>query len=1198
MKKIFTPSSYRMIGLILGMVVWLANSFNPPNANTGAPFDGNCGNCHGGGNFNGTVALSGLPGTIQANTTYNLTLTMTPTGGNPNRGGFQLVAVDNNNANAGNLISVNAQTGTENSGGREYIEQRGTKTFGGNPISWDFDWTAPAAAAGNTIKFYFIGNFTNGNGGSSGDNAFDELNTFSFQPGASPVSASISSFENVSCNGGSDGSVTAQGAGGTPPYSYSWNNGQTTQTAVNLTAGTYSVTITDQAGSTGVASRTLTQPTAVNVLTSVAGVITCANPSASVSASATGGTSPYQYSWSNGDNGQSILVGMPGTYTVTVTDAKGCTKTGQATVNGNLLLPSAAASAPGPLTCATTSIILSGVGSSQGASFVYSWATSNGNIVSGGNTLSPVVNAVGTYTLTVINTSNGCSSTANTTVTSNYAQPTVNATADGKRTCADTVVALSATANPNSTFSWRNANNVVVGSGQSINVSTPGTYNVIATAQSNGCKDTATVSVQLDTLKPTASTTNGSITCLRSEDTLTVKSGPGVGYLWSGPGNFVSVNDSIVVDTQGLYIVTVTGTNGCTTKDTAIMALDTLHPALAVTNGKLSCLILTDELVAFSDSTLALYAWTGPNGFVQSSDSLVIYDTVSVNTAGLYFVTATSENGCTTVDTALVAQNAALTTQLVAKNNVTCFGGNNGSATVSVAGGLAPYSVTWSNNATGNTINNLPAGAYVWTATDAEGCTINGSVTITQPALLVANASATQETGNGANNGTATAQPIGGTTPYTYAWSNGPTTQTITGLPPATYAVTVKDANNCTAVQTVTVNPFNCSIAATVDVTNVTCFGGSDGAVVLNVNSAQGDTVLFFVNLLAGLYNFTYVDPAGCVVQESATVNQPGALSVAFDVTNVACKEDNNGAVLISAAGGNAPYVFSVVGPNGASAPFNLGIGVYQVLVVDANGCIANGAFEVVDLDNTPPVLACPPNISVCSGETVQYNLPTLSDNCNLNGITPTLTSGLASGSIFATTTTQVFSATDASDNTTTCAFTVFATQEPVIQTQNVVNDIGNQGAGSIDLSITGGTGTFSYAWSKDGAPFPGNTADLSNLFAGNYSVTVTDTESSCVVVFGPIVVDNIVGTVDGAAHFGIKLMPNPVDNELRIDWGTFQPLSASIYNNQGRLCGTFTAQALSQPVDVSALPAGWYVLHVQDETGQRVLLRFAKQSR
>ncbi|MCB0573247.1 MAG: hypothetical protein KDC61_01615, partial [Saprospiraceae bacterium] len=225
------PRLIPVTGLLLGMLVWLANNANPPNGRTGAPFDGHCNNCHGGGNpggFGGVVDISGLPSTIEPNTTYPITLTVTPTAGTPVKGGFQLVAVNGSNQNAGNLASVNAETGTEFLGGREYIEHRNGKFFGGGPVSWDFNWTSPANAAGNIIKFYFIGNLTNNNDSDSGDFpvAFSQTFDFSAPP---PLVATITNTTNVLCFGGNNGSATVEATGGISPYTYLWSNGQTGQ---------------------------------------------------------------------------------------------------------------------------------------------------------------------------------------------------------------------------------------------------------------------------------------------------------------------------------------------------------------------------------------------------------------------------------------------------------------------------------------------------------------------------------------------------------------------------------------------------------------------------------------------------------------------------------------------------------------------------------------------------------------------------------------------------------------------------------------------------------------------------------------------------------------------------------------------------------------------------------------------------------
>lgn len=387
-------------GLLLGVLVWLGNNANPPNGNTGAPFDGHCNNCHGGANpggFDGIVEISGLPSTIEPNTTYPMVLTMTPTAGSPVKGGFQLVAVNGSNQNAGNLAAVNAQAGTEFLNGREYIEHRNGKTFvGGGPVSWNFNWTSPANASGNIIKFYFIGNFTNNNNMDTGDFPIAFSQTFDFS-GPPPVVASIISTNNVSCFGGNTGSATVEASGGLPPYLYQWSNGQTGQTAVNLVAGTYTVTVTGSSGSgTATATAAITQPPILNATATPSGLLTCLQQSVNVTATVSGGTPSYIYDWSNGATGNPAVYTSAGTHSLTVTDNNGCTKVATFNIGINAVQPTANAGPVGVLTCAQPQVTLNGSGSSSGPNFSYIWTTANGNIVSGANTLMPVVNAAGT----------------------------------------------------------------------------------------------------------------------------------------------------------------------------------------------------------------------------------------------------------------------------------------------------------------------------------------------------------------------------------------------------------------------------------------------------------------------------------------------------------------------------------------------------------------------------------------------------------------------------------------------------------------------------------------------------------------------------------------------------------------------------------------------------------------------------------
>ncbi|MEO6037711.1 MAG: SprB repeat-containing protein, partial [Saprospiraceae bacterium] len=420
MKKIRPARWIHLSGLLCAALLWLANSGNPPTGYTGAPFDSNCNSCHAGNvnGFGGNVTIGGMPALVNPNIVYPLTITLDVTSGNPTKGGFELVVVDGSNANVGTLTPANAQAGTDGLGGRTYLEHRGAKTINGGTVSWDFTWQAPGRASGNTIKFYFIGNFVNGNGGSSGDFPVASNETYAFS-GPPPVSATISSTTNVLCNGGNTGSATVEPTGGNPPYTYHWSNNQSTQTAINLVAGTYLVTVTASGGTgTATASATITQPTAIVASASVSGTLNCTQTSVIVTASASGGAGAYSYNWSNNQSGNPVAYTTAGSQTVTVTDANNCQKVAVFTVQSNTTSPVAAATPSATLTCLQPTATLSGSGSSTGASFSYAWSTPNGNIVSGANTLSAVVNAPGTYTLLVTNMANGCTASASSNVTS------------------------------------------------------------------------------------------------------------------------------------------------------------------------------------------------------------------------------------------------------------------------------------------------------------------------------------------------------------------------------------------------------------------------------------------------------------------------------------------------------------------------------------------------------------------------------------------------------------------------------------------------------------------------------------------------------------------------------------------------------------------------------------------------------------
>ena len=270
--------------------------------------------------------------------TYNISVTVSEAG--QPVFGLGVEALTTANANAGTLaISDAASTKllakTISGVSRQNVVHQFNGGATANSKTFTFKWTAPAVAAGN-VTFYYAGLSANGDGtDNAADHTYAGNMVFSPQTTNTPITATASAT-NVSCFGGTNGSATVTASGGTS-YTYAWSNGQTGATASNLAAGTYTVTVTSGT-QTATASATVSQPTQLVGSISAPSPISCAAPTTSITASASGGTAPYTYNWSTGATTNSISASMAGTYTVSITDAKGCASTQSATVTGSCVV--------------------------------------------------------------------------------------------------------------------------------------------------------------------------------------------------------------------------------------------------------------------------------------------------------------------------------------------------------------------------------------------------------------------------------------------------------------------------------------------------------------------------------------------------------------------------------------------------------------------------------------------------------------------------------------------------------------------------------------------------------------------------------------------------------------------------------------------------------------------------------------------
>ncbi|MCE7926862.1 MAG: T9SS C-terminal target domain-containing protein, partial [Haliscomenobacteraceae bacterium CHB4] len=331
--------------------------------------------------------------------------------------------------------------------------------------------------------------------------------------------------------------------------------------------------------------------------------------------------------------------------------------------------------------------------------------------------------------------------------------------------------------------------------------------------------------------------------------------------------------------------------------------------------------------------------------------------------------------------------------------DASCFGAADGAAAVVAAGGDGSYSFLWSNGETTPAVANLPAGIYSVTATDDENCTATATVIITQPDPLMANASTTPPSVIGAADGTATANPQGGTAPYTFLWNNGAASSTITGLAAGFYTVTVTDANGCTAVQTVEVWGGECFLLADLQTVDPLCSGLANGQATALPNGgaepysylwSSGSTEQTAINLAAGTYSVTVTDTNGCPFAGTVTLEDPALLTLVVDNTvHAACPNSTEGAATVIAGGGTGSV--DILWSNGQSGPTASGLstGNYTATATDANGCTATATATIQAIDQEPPMitagattLALGPSGSV---ELMLQNLgATVTDNCGV----------------------------------------------------------------------------------------------------------------------------------------------------------------------------------------------------------------------
>jgi hypothetical protein len=347
---------------------------------------------------------------------------------------------------------------------------------------------------------------------------------------------------------------------------------------------------------------------------------------------------------------------------------------------------------------------------------------------------------------------------------------------------------------------------------------------------------------------------------------------------------------------------------------------------------------------------------------------------ISGLSSGTYNITVTATGGCTKAITVNLGQPALLSasSQLT---HVLCNGASTGAITLSVNGGTAPYTFNWGGGMTTQNRINIPAGSYTVTVTDAHACTAIAFATITQLSVISITPTPTHVSCNGANTGSVSLSVSGGTAPYTYAWSNGASTQNITGLPVGSYTVTVTDANACTNTASTTLTQPT-AISLSVSKVNVLCNGSNNGSIDLTVSGgtpaysyswSNGVTSQDLSGLTAGTYSVTVTDANSCTKVLATSITQPVVISLSVNIINATCPNTPDGSIDLSVTGGVTPYTYDwnndgyEVVDNDTQDLSGLLPGTYAVIVTDANGCTKNVSVTII---NTNPFPASPAMIN------------------------------------------------------------------------------------------------------------------------------------------------------------------------------------------------------------------------------------------
>jgi len=1045
------------------------------------------------------------------------------------------------------------------SNGIEVLASGGT---GPNTYQYYIPFYYPVPQNTGTYTGLFAGNYVIYTSDANG--CSDSVNVLIFEP--TELSAYTILDSSVSCFGGNDGSAAVSGTsggpnplGGTAPYTYSWSNGGNGPYATNLSAGNYSLDITDDNGCVSSEVVTILEPSQLVTQTNVLNNSNCSGnqtlASGEIEAIASGATPGYSYLWSNGATTPTINFLLPGLYSVVVSDANGCVSNADtaeilAGENPDLLTTISNVTCFGDDDGVITP-------SATGGATPYLFSNDGGNTYfTSGNIFSNLDG--GFYFVTVVD-SLGCLDTDSIFVEEpdllevtniNISNVSCNGADDGELT----VVHVGGRSPY--TYLWDDA------SGQTGITATglaPGNYTVTVT-DSSGCFAVSNASItEPDSLEITSISADSAL-CYGQSDgfvSVSVTGGtPTYNFNWSFGGVNANTNAP-----AGLHTIDITDANGCTVN--SMVMVEQPNEILATfSKDSVSCLGLSDGWAMASvigGTNSYSYSWS--NG----SDSSSSYNLP----AGYHYLTITDDNQCVKLDSVEIYEpNYIISIDSILIDEITCYSANNGAISVYASGGLnleyfKSNGFTTTSQMT-HVFNSVAPDTYVMSVVDFKGCTTSDTITLTQPdSLYIDTTLFSHVQCYGLTNGSIdNIISYGGTGLYQYSVNGGPlysNTAYFNGYNSGTYTVEVFDENNCVAQDLIIINEppvLNVNITPS-DWNNyqIQCNGDNSGKADFTINGgiapylkttiSNGDTLISsfsssVTGLNAGTYDFIVEDQYGCVYLESIVYNQPDTIIHSFVANHVTCDGWNNGSITDVVTGGvGSPLTYHYLWDTGDTtySLSNLSVGIYGITVTDENGCSNYDQFEINDTNKLMVAIDAINTLDVscydyCDGEislNISGGIPNITQNGTITYTTQwndTLlqTSATAVGLCVnnnSNSTIYTCIVNDAQGCYDTISYSLSQPEELFVST-TLVDPVDCFGAntGKIKADATGGNTPppYSYQWSNGV-----NTPTNYNIISGNYVVVVTDakgcTDTAEILLEEPTVLSVTISETDVSCY-------------------------------------------------------------------------------